>query len=45
MNYIKRFHNTQALSVLVLNIYSKDQLMHTIYLEVATLGRSDGGHF
>ena len=29
MNYIKRFHNAQALSVLVGNTYSEDQLMHT----------------
>ena len=29
MNYIKRFQNTQALSVSVGNTYSEDQLMHT----------------
>ena len=29
MNYIKRFHNAQALSVSVGNNYSEDQLMHT----------------
>ena len=28
-NYIKRFHNEQALSVSVGNYYSKYQLMHT----------------
>ena len=29
INYIKRFQNTQALSVSVGNIYSEDQIMHT----------------
>ena len=29
INYIKRFHNAQALSVSVGNSYSEDQLMHT----------------
>ena len=29
INYIKRFQNEHALSVLVGNIYSEDQLMHT----------------
>ena len=29
INYIKRFHNAQALSVLVGNSYSEDQIMHT----------------
>ena len=29
INYIKRFHNTQALSVSVGNSYSEDQTMHT----------------
>ena len=29
MNYIKIFQDAQALSVLVGNIYSEDQLMHT----------------
>ena len=29
INYIKRFKNTQALSVLVVNTYSENQLMHT----------------
>ena len=29
INYIKRFHNARALSVLVGNSYSEDQLMHT----------------
>ena len=29
INYIKRFHNAQALSVSVGNSYSKDQIMHT----------------
>ena len=29
INYIKRFQNAHALSVLVGNIYSEDQLMHT----------------
>ena len=29
INYIKRFQNTQALSVLVVNSYSEDQIMHT----------------
>ena len=29
MNYIKRVHNAQALSVSVENTYSEDQLMHT----------------
>ena len=29
INYIKRFHNAQALSVSVGNSYSDDQLMHT----------------
>ena len=29
INYIKRFHNEQALSVSVGNRYSKDQIMHT----------------
>ena len=28
INYIKRFQNTHALSVLVGNCYSEDQLMH-----------------
>ena len=32
MNYIKRFQNAQALSVLVGNNYSEDQLMH-IFLD------------
>ena len=32
MKYIKRFQNAQALSVLVGNIYSEDQLMH-IFLD------------
>ena len=29
INYIKRFQNTQALSVSVGNSYSEDQIMHT----------------
>ena len=29
INYIKRFKNAHALSVLVGNSYSEDQLMHT----------------
>ena len=29
INYIKRFQNAHASSVLVGNIYSEDQLMHT----------------
>ena len=29
INYIKRFQNAQALSVLVGNSYSEDQIMHT----------------
>ena len=29
INYIKRFQNTHALSVSVVNVYSEDQLMHT----------------
>ena len=29
INYIKRFQNAYVLSVLVVNRYSKDQLMHT----------------
>ena len=29
INYIKRFHNAQALSVSVGNSYSEDQIMHT----------------
>ena len=29
INYIKRFQNSHALSVLVENRYSEDQLMHT----------------
>ena len=29
INYIKIFHNTQALSVSVGNSYSEDQIMHT----------------
>ena len=29
INYIKRFQNAHALSVLVENSYSEDQLMHT----------------
>ena len=29
INYIKRFKNSHALSVSVVNIYSEDQLMHT----------------
>ena len=29
INYIKRFHNAQALSVSVGNIYSENQIMHT----------------
>ena len=32
MNYIKRSQNTQDLSVLVVNNYSEDQLMH-IFLD------------
>ena len=30
MNYIKRFQNTQALSISVGNSYSEDQLMHVL---------------
>ena len=30
INYIKRFQNAHALSVLVGNRYSEDQLMHTV---------------
>ena len=29
INYIKRFHNAQELSVSVGNSYSEDQIMHT----------------
>ena len=29
INYIKKFHNAQALSVSVGNRYSEDQIMHT----------------
>ena len=29
INYIKRFHNAQVLSVSVGNSYSEDQIMHT----------------
>ena len=29
INYIKRFQNAHALSVLIGNSYSEDQLMHT----------------
>ena len=29
INYIKRFHNAQSLSVSVGNSYSEDQIMHT----------------
>ena len=29
INYIKRFHNTHALSISVGNSYSEDQIMHT----------------
>ena len=30
MNYVKRFQNSQALSVSVGNSYSEDQLMHIL---------------
>ena len=33
MNYIKRFQNSQALSLLVGNTHSEDQLMHTFMEE------------
>ena len=29
MNYIKRFQNTHALSISVVNYYSEDKIMHT----------------
>ena len=29
INYIKRFHNAQSFSVLAVNSYSEDQIMHT----------------
>ena len=31
MNYIKIFQNAQALSVLVQNSYSEDQIMHIFF--------------
>ena len=29
INYIKIFHHSEALGILVVNIYNEDQLMHT----------------
>ena len=39
MNYIKRFQNAQALSILVGNTYSEYQLMHTL-LNTFTKGKN-----
>ena len=43
INYIKRFHNANALSVLVGNSYSEDQLMHT-FLDNFNQGEKYSAH-
>ena len=42
INYIKRFQNAQALSVLVGNRYSEDQIMHTFLDNFQQSGKYSG---
>ena len=39
INYIKRFHNVQLLSVSVGNSYSEDQIMHTFLDNIHQSGK------